>query len=320
MARDDMAGIASMLLGLVMLVLCAVGASLLADRHTDSGRATVALQEETHQQDDQILNLRARVTTARSEWESANHALESSANSAKAAASRIQSARTRIDELTREKHQLEEACQPIPAAFEQYREQARRQARNSAIGEHLASIQLKSGKSFENVTIKRVTDVGIEINHQSGIARIDATDLPASWHDRFQWDMQRRSAILHEEQGALAALEPQHPAPPAESKTAGSSPPPAEADRMVEKLHASISYHQTHIRALKSERREAESNLRSGHSRSVPGSLESWDQKILRLNGEISQSQQVLQLAREKLSALRPGDPALSDTPSSDLP
>ena len=42
------------------------------------------------------------------------------------------------------------------------------------------------------VTITKVTEVGLEIRHEHGIARIQVSDLEGIWQQRFQWDDEER--------------------------------------------------------------------------------------------------------------------------------
>lgn len=60
-------------------------------------------------------------------------------------------------------------------------------------------------------TISKVTDVGLEIRHEHGIARIATEDLPPPWGERFMWgDEERRdrekAALRQREEEAAAIL------------------------------------------------------------------------------------------------------------------
>jgi hypothetical protein len=46
----------------------------------------------------------------------------------------------------------------------------------------------RDGREYLQAVISRVTDVGLEIRHEHGTARIQAADLDASYQERFQWE------------------------------------------------------------------------------------------------------------------------------------
>jgi hypothetical protein len=77
--------------------------------------------------------------------------------------------------------------------------------RDKAVGERMESLKLVSGKTYEDVEIRKVSDVGITIFHSSGSARIDAKDLPPIFKERFLFDSDRAAAIRNKETMAASA-------------------------------------------------------------------------------------------------------------------
>ncbi len=84
------------------------------------------------------------------------------------------------------------------AEFEKYQDEYREFARLGAKGEQLAKLQIR-GKTYDDVVIKEVTAVGMQIAHQGGFARIPYEDLPAELQDRFQFDPKQKAAAIAKE-------------------------------------------------------------------------------------------------------------------------
>ncbi len=94
---------------------------------------------------------------------------------------------------------LREAINQLDSDFTQYRTDYCRQVRQAAIGESMGDITLRNGREYKQVKIKQVTDVGLEIRHADGIARIQAPDLDQKIRDRFQWNDELRRQVLENE-------------------------------------------------------------------------------------------------------------------------
>jgi hypothetical protein len=57
--------------------------------------------------------------------------------------------------------------------------------RSAATGRTMASISARDGRTYQNITISKVTDVGIEFRHANGSGRLSATDLTPQQLDAF---------------------------------------------------------------------------------------------------------------------------------------
>jgi hypothetical protein len=71
--------------------------------------------------------------------------------------------------------------------------------RSQAKGRILPQLKTLKGKVFNNVTIRKVTDLGVEIIHVDGTARIPPQELPEAIQNEFQWE-QPSKAIPDDEQ------------------------------------------------------------------------------------------------------------------------
>ncbi len=320
MARDDMTGMAAMLLGVVLLVLTGVGLSLVMDKHMDGSKRQDELQEVISRDETTLQSLREDLDAKNALVNAQTAAYDKTAAEYKAATSRITDLKAKKGPLVAAKAECEDALTKLPLQLEAYRKSYRQQSWQAAIGEQHESITLLSGRVFDKVVIKRVTDVGLEISHQAGIARIDAKDLDDSWQKRLQWDQARRKATLEKENQALQANDTAIPASPTKPSnnparktinqtSAASKGKPVSPD--LERMRAAIIFWKGKVSNLQADYSEANYKRNNGRSRSVPGSLESWDDKAARVRGELTSAQASLQLALIKLADVNPNDPLL---------
>lgn len=79
--------------------------------------------------------------------------------------------------------------------------------RASAVGRNFEILTGSGGRTYEDVTITRVTDVGVEFRHSEGLARLSATDLSPEQHDEFGLDSAASLAALDREKATARAYE-----------------------------------------------------------------------------------------------------------------
>ena len=79
--------------------------------------------------------------------------------------------------------------------------------RAAAVGRNFATFPGPSGRAYEDVTITRVTDVGIEFRHSEGSARLSATQVSPELHDDFGLDTVAARAALEQERATARAYE-----------------------------------------------------------------------------------------------------------------
>ena len=202
-------------------------------------------------------------------------------------------------------------------AFSAYRLQYRDAAWTDAVGESIGVLRVRGGRDLRNATITRVTEVGLEIRHDEGLARVQAPDLPAELRARFQWDEVNRAKALADEirqHEAVAKVGEAAPAPQAVAVTGRrvetNSPDPGE----VLRLRNAVELWQTRVRNLRAEHATALYNT-TRDSKSVPGTLETWSARGNRLGSDLAKARAALAVARGKLAEAAPTDPLLRQDP-----
>ncbi len=316
---DEHPGIISFLGGIVVLVMASVGLSLLTDMRLDSSSSVVRIEREItlgqmeieglsamHVERSQLLN----DTGSRS---AAEDLAESLGN--------LKTSRERKIFLERDVKRLGFEIGELEAEFSRYQAEFRRKIRVAAIGEKLGDLVLANGREYRESTITRVTDVGLEIRHADGIARIQAPDLDPEFQDRFQWDDEERRKILKQESAHIEGIhEGVGEAVPAiaagipESAVANSRRPLANAapdSKELATLRRLVIGWRSKVATLRSERSLALSNSGSGNQTSVTGSLETWSAKAARLGDELVRANSELAVAKSNLAAVAPDDPLL---------
>ena len=69
----------------------------------------------------------------------------------------------------------------------------RRSVRHAAIGNQYDEFMTTTGVAYQNAIISRITDIGITLQHDKGVARIPFEHLPKSWQERFFFDPERKA-------------------------------------------------------------------------------------------------------------------------------
>ncbi len=105
----------------------------------------------------------------------------------------------RVDSATSALAAARQQLADCAAEFEHYKDRYREVTRLAAKDEKIAKLQTQSGKTYDDVLIREVTPIGIQIRHQGGFARIPFEDLPAAMQNRFQFDPKQKNAAIAEE-------------------------------------------------------------------------------------------------------------------------
>jgi hypothetical protein len=79
--------------------------------------------------------------------------------------------------------------------------------RAAAVGRKFATFIGSGGRVYEDVTITRVTDVGVEFRHSDGSGRLLATEVSPEFHDDFGLDTIAALAALERERETARAYE-----------------------------------------------------------------------------------------------------------------
>jgi hypothetical protein len=105
----------------------------------------------------------------------------------------------RLAELKEIAGELRDEVAQLVSTVEEQHENWVRSTRSAAVGKEYVTFTGKGGRSFEQVVIKKITDVGVEIRHANGSARLSAADLTPAQHVEFGLDPQLAFAALAQE-------------------------------------------------------------------------------------------------------------------------
>jgi hypothetical protein len=209
--------------------------------------------------------------------------------------------------------QLLDSISKLEAGFLRCRAVYRRKAWSAAVGEELGSLTLRSGRQYQDAVITRVTEVGLEIRHTDGIARIQPPDLDPKMQDRFQWSDEDRRKVLNEELINLERVSG-NPEPAERVIVRPQTRDSFDPDELAA-LRRRVTGWQIKISQLRNDQSAARAHSGGGNQASVPGSLETWNAKAERLARELARAQAALQAAKSNLAAVAPSDPLLFATP-----
>ncbi|MEK7952629.1 hypothetical protein [Luteolibacter soli] len=312
---SDQSGTVGFLVGIIVLVFAGICFSMMVDKRfkfaTGKADLEAAILDEGHQLED----LRRQEKTARDELEQRGRLKDQPAEleKAKQAAS---STTEQLKELRAQQASLAEAVKAEKSEFAAYRTTYRKQLRQAAAGEKLPELQVMSGKVYRDVTIRRVTATGMEVSHAQGSSSIAADDLADSWRERFQWNAEEIAAALEEEK----ANEPKpdaRPVPVKQQKPEKGFSPAKQAQQDAEKKFASLRRDMAEAKRrldrAETEVSRARNEALTNKGKTVPGSLETWPERITRLEAASEAFRAQYVDARGKLTAASPDDAALRD-------
>jgi len=104
-----------------------------------------------------------------------------------------------MDSLKMDITSTNDAITAIEKDFEDYKNQYRTFIRAKAKGRIVGHFETRKGEVFENVVIKEVTPIGMQIRHDGGIGRIPYENLPDSMQEEFQFDPNQKVAAVAKE-------------------------------------------------------------------------------------------------------------------------
>jgi chromosome segregation ATPase len=328
LSDDNNSGILTFLVGLILVVMVAVGLSVLLESRFSFSRNTRELESVIASNKEELSRLEIRIEDARSQLTSSEPKLRSAESELKATRPLLQENQAKLVELTRRRDEAQRSIPVLEKEFQTYRKRYREQTWAEAVGQSLGDLEIRGGKIYQNATITKVTEVGLEIRHSDGIARVQGPDLPEALRDRFQWNDEERMKRLQEEIANHEALS--KPAPdtavkpkPAPAKPKWSTRNPVAAAKStgtdpakIEAARKKVIGWKSRVSQLSSDRATAQSKA-SNSQTSVPGSLETWQARASRLTGELSRAKGELAAAKAELELVNPGDPLLRPVPGS---
>ena len=326
LSSEDHPGVFTFMVGMIVVVMVAVGLSVVADKHRVFSGGTGELKREINANATQITELSAQTAEQALFLEGSLSNLLKGSNAHRDLSMQLETQRQRQAALETSRIQIREAITALEGDFSRYRAAYRQKSWAAAVGESLGTLTIHGGRAYPLATITRVTDVGLEIRHEQGIARIQAPDLDAKMQDRFQWSDEERRSRLKEEQENLTgkpdkaapeivdgeeALVEVDAEPPAPRVNRYQNPNAAEDAEKLRLLRQRVSGWNVKVSKLRSDRRDAASRASYGTQASVPGSLETWAARSARLSRELLRAQAGMAAAKSELGAVSPNDALL---------
>jgi hypothetical protein len=320
LSSEENPGIFTFLVGMIVLVMAAVGLSVMMDKKLSfSGRSRM-IEEEIAGYAGEVAELNARKEVDGKTLVESQAKLQLGSKTHREVTALLGTFQQRKTSLENARSELQSAIERLDADFSRYRAEYRRKTWAAAVGENLGDLAVRGGRGFAQATITRVTDVGLEIRHQHGIARIQAPDLDPKFQDRFQWSDEERRNRLKEEvdhQDAKPDLAETasnvtkiEPPSPKNDRRAPAKPAVDPEKRRIARQQV-IAW-KLKVSTLNSEKQDAASRASYGGSQSVPGSLETWSARSERLGRELVRAQMGLSLAKSNLEAISPRDALLT--------
>ncbi|GAA5118746.1 hypothetical protein JIN84_22715 [Luteolibacter yonseiensis] len=317
LSSDEHSGLFTFMVGLIVLVMAAVGLSLLMDRRFQFSSGVAELRREVKLSDAEISELKNKLEDGNQRLVEYGTKLHADSRSHKELTSKCDGLNLRHAELVKTRDEALSSVTALDGRFSDYRADYRTATWLAAVGENLGTLTLRSGRSYQQAVIRRVTDVGLEINHVDGIARVQGPELDPKFQDRFQWNDEERRLRLKKESENFDAHT-------AKTGTEAEATPSGERDvrraRLAEEnlkrsnLRQNVRNWKNKVNKLVADHAEASSRSNYG-SKSVPGSLETWDAKAKRLSAELKNARAALAMAKSDLAMVSPNDTLLAPEP-----
>jgi chromosome segregation ATPase len=187
LSAEENPGLFYFMVGIIVLVMAGVGLSLLIDKRLQSSSGANRLQREMQVAEEELQGLK--------EWhlESSRALAQRGPQLLAASAARLElrhqqeALRQRQSTLEARRRELLSGISALEKDFSRHRADFRRRTWLAATGEKIGTLTLRGDREYHEAVITRVTEVGLEIRHQHGIARVLAADLGPKWQERFQW-------------------------------------------------------------------------------------------------------------------------------------
>lgn len=233
---NDNSGIFTFMIGVIVLVMFGIGLSLLVDKRFKFSNGVAEIRREIGANAAEIEEMNSHKDESERVLIGYGVNLKAESNTQPRNPARLEALRQRQLMLQKSRIQIRESITALEGDFSHYRADYRRKTWTGAIGESLGTLTTRAGRVFQQATIIRVTDVGLEIRHEHGTARIQAPDLDPKMRNRFQWsDEERRSRLkeeLENQWGKVEVADPANPETPNNGNVAIDAIPEAPVSRV----------------------------------------------------------------------------------------
>ena len=340
-AGDDNSTCILFLLGMIVLVFVGLGLSLLVDssiKLPDFNASSAKLRAENDTLCRKMDDLEMKLVVQERQDTQAEKNREA-VTLREDLEKQLASANQEIPILQRLIKEAEESIQLITKGRETYRLQYRDHVRAVAVGETYDNITSTRGKTYKSVSIHEVSPLGISIAHEAGAMRLGFSEMPAEWRKKFMFTANEVAEATLVEQKRLQKIGREMARREKEiRKVNATKSRSAEISRLRSqiatltvketsaKLEASLAQSKVASQnALAQSRAFSQSSYRrynsssgtfstyrpryritSNAKQSVPGSLETWDQRAVRYQRTATRYGAQLVNLRSRLESLDP--------------
>lgn len=312
--KIEFSGVAVFLVGVIAVVMAGVGLSMMVDQRFSFSRTAVSIEREINASSLELDRLRTLLEENRAEYARLDLERGEAVGAYEMVKGKLDSLRLRREDLIAAAGELKKTTTALDASFSEYSRTYRERIRAAAVGESLKNLRIR-GRDFHEAVIVRVTDVGLEIRHRDGRARVRAADMNPAMRERFQWTEEERLAEPEKDgKTNTRIVEPAEPEVNVDREKIAGRTTRTDAgpeSQRLESLRANVIAWKVRVGRLTADRDEAVSAARRGAQSSVPGSLETWRDRAARLNLELSRAKSNLAAAKASLTGIFPQDPLL---------
>ncbi len=110
--------------------------------------------------------------------------------------------RRELQRLRAQRNEVRRSLKNQRDEFSNYHKEVKIAARAQAQGEKLSVLQVPGGRSFQEVTIREVNDIGLVITHRDGRARVAFSELSSEFRERFFYDPELAAENIQSEREA----------------------------------------------------------------------------------------------------------------------
>ena len=316
--NEEQSGMVGMLVGIIVLVFAGIFFSLLADKRFSFSKTRNSLSHVIEEEKLELEHVKRELAKTRDHW---SRECEPRTGQADLISTLMRESRTdgrRLESLTEERDAAAEEMKRVSDDFAEYKGRYRQQVRADAVGEKVSELTTRSGRTYRDLTISRVSAAGADIRYAEGSTRLSPDDLPPAWNERFQWDKAELTQHLDDEREAEEQHKqfveskniPPEPSVKASTKKDKKGKPAAdpEHEARVEILRQAVIDARMRLNQAKSEANRARYEASSGKGRSVPGSLETWAERARRMEASSAKYHAQYMAARGKLASIAPND------------
>lgn len=308
---NEQSGTVGFLVGIIILVFAGIFFSLLADKRFKFSSGKASLEESVSDGKRHIAKLEAQLEASKELWKKRVQPLERQPEALMAAGDQARESASRLVSLRQRLKTAEAELLAVEEGFRAYRDQYRMQVRLAAIGEELPELKSRGGRTYSQVTVTRVSADGVDFKHSQGIGRLAPDDLEESWRERFQFHPEEQPKKAPPVVKAPVVVTVQPAGRPGDAKVVPAPDPKEDAEKRLAALRRDVSEALRFLQKAERELSRAQSEASNSKSRSVPGSLETWDEKVKRMESLTEKFRGQYVAARAKLATVAPADPLL---------